>query len=222
MSSEEGEEIFLEDYPQVQFKIVNDENGEGCHYTLKNFQLKDVNRLRQIFYRMLKTMAIETIEIIENTTDFIDETIAARLGLIPIRCQGVEDIPVIKNTNNLEDEITDGVDFSIAVDVPKNKSKKFYNVTEKDISFADDRCQTVTKNTPIFFLRPGQRFELVGKIQKGIGSMHVKWIPVASVIYERPNEEEYILKVVTKGQLTCQEIIQEAMDILEKEKSPSK
>jgi DNA-directed RNA polymerase alpha subunit len=216
MSSEEGEEIVLEDYPQVRFQVINDENGEGCAFTLKDFQLKDVARLRQIMYRSLEVMAIETVEIIDNTTDFINESIASRLGLIPIRCEGIEDIPVIENTEDLEDEIQDGVGFTMDVDKPETSRGKTY-VTEKDIVFEDDRCRTVTQGTPIFFLRPGQRFELVGKVQKGLGSMHVKWIPVAAVVYERPNEDEYILKIVTKGQLTCNEIIQEAMDILTEE-----
>lgn len=214
MSSEKGEEIFLEGYPEVSFQVINSEDGEGCAFTLRDFKLSDVAQLRKIMYRSLEVMAIELVEVIENTTDFLDEVIASRLGLVPIRCEGVEDIPIIDNTENLEDEIDDGVDFDIDVDLSSSSSRRKKYVTEKDIVFRDNRCHTVTEGTPIFFLRPGQRFELVGKVQKGLGSMHAKWIPVASVIYEHPNEETYILKLITTGQLTCEEIIEQAMEIL--------
>lgn len=253
---EEQEGLFeVEGRPDVKFKILG--GGEKCEFILEDFTLRDVAKLRRIFYSSLEVMAIELVEILENETDFLDEVIAQRLGLVPIYCEDVEDVPMILNTEDINDELGDidkgtgGIPFSMNVtnttrlefqrmkvpelkkylrdndvriarsDKKKDLIRKAFlvskeNVTEADIDIEDPRCKTVTSGTPIFFLRPGQKFELQGLIQKGVGSMHAKWIPVAKVTYEHKKEEDiYILKIFTTGALTCREIITRSLEILE-------
>lgn len=187
--------------------------GSRCEFLLSNFELADVAKLRRIVMSSLEVMAIELVDVIENKTDLLDEIILQRLGLLPIRCTGVEDIPVILNTERVEDEPETGIPF--VVNVENNTSRK-KNVTEKDIEILDGRCKMVGKNTPIFALRPGQKFEIAGFIQKGTPKIHSKWASVGGVIYEYNEEDnEYVLKLQTNGQLTCREIVTQALRILE-------
>jgi len=249
---EDGDVFEVEGHPDVKFKVLG--GGEECEFILHDFKLSDVSKLRRIMYSSLEVMAIELVEILENKTDFLDEMIAQRLGLVPIRCEGVEDIPLISDTEDIEEEITEGIPFSMNV-ANATKLKDFQsmkvselaaylrandvrvlssdrkrdlvrkamlvskeNITEADINIEDPRCKAVTSGTPIFFLRPGQYFELQGLIQKGVGSIHAKWIPVAKVTFEHNEEENlYILKIFTTGVLTCREIITQSLEILEEE-----
>lgn len=249
---EDGDVFEVEGHPDVKFKVLG--GGEECEFILHDFKLSDVSKLRRIMYSSLEVMAIELVEILENKTDFLDEMIAQRLGLVPIRCEGVKDIPLISDTEDIEEEITEGIPFSMNV-ANTTKLKDFQsmkvselaaylrandvrvlssdrkrdlvrkamlvskeNITEADINIEDPRCKAVTSGTPIFFLRPGQYFELQGLIQKGVGSIHAKWIPVAKVTFEHNEEENlYILKIFTTGVLTCREIITQSLEILEEE-----
>jgi len=247
----EDEDIFeVEGRSDVKFKVLG--GGDECEFILQDFKRTDVAKLRRIMYSSLEVMSIELVEILENKTDFLDEIIAQRLGLVPIRCEGVDDIPLIRDTEDIEEETTAGIPFSMNVanttnlkdfESMKVSELKVYlkandvrvlasdrkpdlvrkamlvskeNVTEADINIEDPRCKTVTSGTPIFFLRPGQYFELQGLIQKGVGSMHAKWIPVAKVTFEHNEDEKlFILKIFTTGVLTCREIITRSLEILE-------
>jgi len=203
----------LRDYKDVRFIVKG--GGERCEFILKDFGygLDDIAKLRRIIMSSLEVMAIELVEVFQNTTDFLDEVILQRLGLLPIRCTGVEDIPTVLDTENIEDEPEVGIPFEMNVE---NTSSIKQTITEKDVRILDDRCHTVRKNTPIFYLRPGQKFEIAGFIQKGTPRIHTKWASVGAIVYKHDEERnEYVLKLETVGQLNCREIITRALQILE-------
>ena len=209
----------VEGRPEVKFRVSG--GGEECEFVLEevNFDRGDASKLRRIIMSALEVMAIEIVEIVDNTTDLPDESIAQRLGLIPIRCKDVEDVTLITNEGRAEEEIRSGIPFSIDVEYPETTSgSRTKNVTEADITIADKRCKTLTSGTPIFKLRPGQHFELRGLIQKGTGKMHAKWQPTTTVIFKHDKEEKrYTLSLETHGSLTCREIITQALEILGEE-----
>jgi len=126
--------------------------GERCEFILRDFSRQDVAKLRRIVMSSLETMSIELVDVLQNDTDFLDETILQRLGLLSIRCTGVEDIPQILNTERIEDEEETGIPFSIDV---KNETGSKKTITGKDVNILDKRCHTVKSNTPIFYLRSG-------------------------------------------------------------------
>lgn len=181
--------------------------GERCEFILKDFSRKDFAKLRRIIISSLKTMAIHKVTVIRNTSGFFDEDILQRLGLLPIRCTGIEDIPTISEDPQA------GIEFNMDV-TNDTQSKKV--VKGKDINLQDKRCRVVKPNIPIFYLRPGQKFEIQGLVQKGTAKMHIKWSPVSAVSFENDERSgDYILKLETLGQLTCREIFIRALRILE-------
>jgi len=181
--------------------------GERCEFILKDFSRKDFAKLRRIIMSSLKTMAIHKVNVFQNTSGFFDEDILQRLGLIPIRCTDVEDIPTI-----VEDSQS-GIWFDMDL---KNNTQSKKVIKAKDINLQDKRCHVTKPNIPIFYLRPGQRFEIRGLVQKGTARMHNKWSPVSAVRFENDERSgEYILKLETLGQLTCREIFTRALRIFE-------
>lgn len=208
-------------HPNVKIRVLSD--GEGCEFHLHGFDLKEVAKIRRIFYSSLETMAIELLEFEENTTGFADETISHRLGLIPIKCEDTEDLPMVDDCEGCsEDEVPPieeclhcGVEFDLEKSLPRSSFIKREEITEEDIVFKDGQCTAQTSGTPLFLLRSGERISIKGLVQKGVGSIHAKWIPVAAVRFEHPSDDLYVFTIDTTGQLDCEEIISQAMDIFE-------
>jgi len=208
-------------HPNVKIQVLSD--GEGCEFLLRGFDLKEVAKIRRIFYSSLQTMAIDLLEFEENTTGFADETISHRLGLIPIKCEDTEDLPMVNDCEGcpedesppIEDCLHCGVEFELEESLPLSSRTERKEITEEDIVFKDGQCTPQTSGTPLFLLRPGERISITGLVQKGVGSIHAKWIPVAAVRFEHPEDDLYVFTIDTTGQLDCDEIISQAMDIFE-------
>ena len=66
---------------------------ESSRYQLKfelwNTELSVANALRRIIIGEISTMAIEIVEVAENTSALNDEFIAHRIGLVPLNSENV-------------------------------------------------------------------------------------------------------------------------------------
>jgi len=216
-------EFTLEEYADVKVRILNE--GEGCEFLFKNFNLEDIANIRRIFFSSLETMAIELIEIDENISDLSDETIAQRLGLLPIKCEGVEDLPLVNEcegcpideTPTIEDCERCGIEFRLEKSLPKSSETKRITVSEEDIVFEGNQCTFQSSGSVIMALRPGQKISIKGLAMKGTGKIHAKWTPVVAVRYRHPQKNLYILEIETTGQMDCEEIITRALEIMKLE-----
>lgn len=212
---EDDGEYNVEGRPEVKFIVSG--GGDECEFILEDvdFERRDAAALRRIIMSALESMAIEIIEIVDNTSDLPDESIAQRLGMVPIRCVDVDDIPVVDDTSEISIESGKGIPFEMDI---TNDTSKTIPVTEENISITNKKCKTVTEGSPIFKLRPGQHFELRGLIQKGTGKIHVKWQPTTNVKFKHDEEKgRYILSLETNNRMTCREIITKSLEILEEQ-----
>lgn len=74
--------------PEVQIKT---HTSDGMQIILRNTDISIVNGLRRAILADTPTMAIDFVEIDENTSALHDEFIAHRLGLIPLVSDNVDE-----------------------------------------------------------------------------------------------------------------------------------
>ena len=72
----------MHDMPQI--RILEPSSKYSLKFELSNTELYVANALRRIIIAEVPTMAIDIIQIHENTSVLNDEFIAHRLGLVPL------------------------------------------------------------------------------------------------------------------------------------------
>jgi len=76
--------------PRIQ---VTHATSDLVTFTMTDTDISVANALRRIMLAEVPTLAIETVNIEENETVLFDEFIAHRMGLLPLSCHSVGDIP---------------------------------------------------------------------------------------------------------------------------------
>jgi len=71
-------------------KIVDPSSRYSLKFELSNTELSIANALRRIIISEVPTMAIDIVQVQENTSPLNDEFIAHRLGLVPLRSDNVD------------------------------------------------------------------------------------------------------------------------------------
>ena len=74
-----------------QIKILEPSNRYTLKFELSNTELHMANALRRIIIAEVPTMAIDIVQVKENTSALNDEFIAHRLGLVPLVSDTVDD-----------------------------------------------------------------------------------------------------------------------------------
>ena len=100
-------------------------------FELVNADLTVANALRRIIISEVPTMAIDIVEILENTTVLHDEFLAHRCGLIPLESQDVDNYEYVTECDCNTGRCSKcSVEFVLHVDY---KDKEVYEVTSNDI-----------------------------------------------------------------------------------------
>src|SRR3989338_5711334 len=128
--------------------IKNDENTITFSAEIEEPLANSIRR----YVGQIPVLAIDEVEISRNDSPLYDETIAHRLGLIPI------------TSNKVSDKKTP---------TAKLKVKNEGYVNSQDIKGVD----IIYKNMPITFLNKGQEIELEATTRFGMGSEHSKFSP---------------------------------------------
>uniref|UniRef100_A0AC35TS09 RPOLD domain-containing protein n=1 Tax=Rhabditophanes sp. KR3021 TaxID=114890 RepID=A0AC35TS09_9BILA len=184
--------------PVVEVTFVNQEQ---VNFILTKTDLSVANALRRVFIAEVPTLAIDWIQMDNNTTVLHDEFLANRIGLIPLLSNGVVD--KIKNGRNC-----DCVNFCNQCSVEmtlhfKNEENSTDSITSDHINSenpsvvpaAGKYFKDVFKGDPLDFeklhkpilivkVRKGQELSFKAYAKKGIGKEHAKWNPTAAVTFE--------------------------------------
>ena len=169
---------------------------------LKGVSLHYANALRRICLNGIPVFAIDTVDIIENSSVLPDEGIAHTLGLIPL-----------KTELDAADESNSRV--MLVLDSEATENTKV--VTSAELESKDQVVKPISNQIPIIHLAPGQRIKLEAYARLGRGTEHSKWNSAnVSILTNTDNDNEYVLTIETAGSLEPKQIVIAGIEELSK------
>jgi len=182
--------------PSIQ---ILTENDKKISVKLKGVSLLCANALRRICLNGIPIFAIDTVDMIENTSVMADEGISHTLGMIPLKTESAES------------------DSRVMLVLDSGNTEVVKTVTTAELESKDQVVKPVSKQIPIVHLAPGQRIKLEAYARLGRGTEHAKWNSAnISVLTNTDKDDEYILTVETTGSLEPKQIILSGIEELSK------
>ena len=135
-------------------------NDKKISVKLKGISLDYANALRRICLNGVPIFAIDTVDILENSSVLPDEGIAHTLGMIPLKTE----------LNG-----TDESNHRIAFVLDSGNTENMKIVTSAELESKDEIVKPISKQIPIVHLAPGQRIKLEAYARLGRGTEHAKW-----------------------------------------------
>lgn len=161
---------------------------------LKGVTLQYANALRRICLNGVPIYAIDTVDIIENSSVLADEGITHRLGLIPLKTD-------LSRSDESDSRIMLTLDSGDDTETGRI-------VTSAELSSDDKVVKPSSDQIPIIHLAPGQKLKFEAYARLGRGTEHAKWNSSnIAVLLDTKKEDEHILTVETTGALKPREII---------------
>ena len=180
--------------------LTNDE--KKISVMLKGISLHYANALRRICLNGVPVFAIDTVDIIENSSVLPDEGIAHTLGMIPL-----------KTELDGSDETNSRV--MLVLDSEATENTKV--VTSAELESKDQVVKPISDKIPIIHLAPGQRIKLNAYARLGRGTAHAKWNSAnVSILTNTDKVDEYVLTVETAGSLEPKQIVIAGIEELSK------
>ena len=149
------------------------------------------NAIRRILLSEVPTMAIEHVNLYQNTSVIPDEILAHRLGLIPI---SIDPRSFQFREKNEAHNEHNSIHFNLHVQCKRNPATGQLvhdKVYTRDLVWKPvgnqlemlPEIRPVQEDILIAQLSPGQEIEAELICEKGIGQVHAKWSPVATASY---------------------------------------
>ena len=182
-------QVITNDDKKISVKI----KGVSSHYA---------NALRRICLNGIPVFAIDTVDVIENSSVLPDEGIAHTLGLIPLKTE-------LGGSDELNSRVM------LVLDSEATENTKV--VTSAELESKDQVVKPISNQIPIIHLAPGQRVKLEAYARLGRGTEHSKWNSAnVSILTNTDKTDEYVLTVETAGSLEPRQIIMAGIDELSK------
>ena len=169
---------------------------------LKGVSLHYANALRRICLNGVPVFAIDTVDIIENSSVLADEGVAHTLGMIPLKTE------------------LDGTDESnsrVVLILDSEAAENTKVVTSAELESKDQVVKPISNQIPIIHLAPGQQIKLEAYARLGRGTEHAKWNSAnVSTLTNTDKDDEYVLTVETAGSLEPKQIVIAGIEELSK------
>ena len=171
-------------------------DSEKIAIKLKGVPLQYANALRRVCLNVVPVFAIDTVDIIENTSVLPDEGLAHRLGLIPLKTD--------LSKYNESDKILLVLD--------SGTSEETRTVLSGELSSEDESIKPVSEKVPIVQLAPGQKIKVECYARLGRGTEHAKWnASNVAMLTDTDKDDEKILTVESTGALNPEQIVLEGV-----------
>ena len=172
---------------------------------LKGIPLQYANALRRICLNGVPVFAIDTIDIIENTSVLVDEALAHRLALIPIKTDTARFVEPSK-CDCKSDTGCSNCRVMLVLDTDEAEATRL--VLSSELTSEDEDVKPTSDKIPIVELAPAQKIKIEAYARLGRGIEHAKWNSSnISVLTDTDKEGEHVLTVESTGALTPQQII---------------
>ena len=169
---------------------------------IKGVSLHYANALRRICLNGIPVFAIDTVDILENTSVLPDEGIAHTLALVPLKTE-------LGGADELNSRVM------LALDSEATENTKV--VTSAELQSQDQVVKPTSNQIPIVHLAPGQHIKLEAYARLGRGTEHAKWNSAnVSVLTDSDKDGEYVLTVETAGSLEPRQIVIAGIEELSK------
>jgi DNA-directed RNA polymerase subunit D len=202
--AEKKEEEEVGGYNKMEAKLLSQDKDKGkLSFVIKDSNPAFVNTLRRMIIEEVPTLAIEDVEIRENSSALYDEMIAHRLGLIPIKTD-------LKSYNLPKECTCKGKGCAKCTLKMTLSSKSAGYVKSGEIKSKDPKCVPVLPGLPVAKLLKGQKLELEATAMLGQGKDHAKWSPGLPSFKGYP-----LIEVNAKGESCEQAAMKCPVDVFE-------
>ena len=181
---------------------ITNENEQKVSVKIKGVPLQYVNALRRICLNGVPIYAVESIDVLENSSVLADEGVAHRIGLIPLKT----DLSASKDGNE-NDKIMLTLDSGI--------TDETRTILSGELKSQDDTVVPTSNNIPIVTLAPGQSIKFEAYARLGKGTEHARWNSAnIATLTETEKDDERVLTVESTGALNPKHIILSSVEQL--------
>ncbi len=138
-------------------------------FLLKGVTPAFANAIRRASLSEVPTLAVDEINIYDNTSVLFDEQMALRLGLIPIQTEDL-DLYVLRDDCECEGAGCPACQVTMML-----SAEGPCTVHSGDIRYEDPGVKVAYENIPIVILGEGEKLVVEGMITLDSGSTHAKW-----------------------------------------------
>ena len=200
-------EDFFQDLSSLE---IISKDSKKMSVKLKGVPLQYANALRRICLNGVTVFAVDTVDIIENSSVLPDEGLAHRLGLIPLKT----DLSRFNEPSKCDCHSETGCsNCKVMLVLDSGDSDVTRTIFTSDLSSEDDSVKPTADNIPIVQLAPGQKIKLECYARLGRGTEHAKWNSAnISTLTDTNKEGESTLTVESTGALEPEQIILAGVD----------
>lgn len=202
----------LENFFQLPSLEILSQDKNRISVKLKGVPLQYANALRRICLNGVPVFAIDTVDVIENSSVMSDEGISHRLGLIPLKT----DLKRFSEPHLCSCKSQAGCsNCRVMLVIDSGDTDTTRTITSAELSSEDQTVKPVSDKIPIVQVAPGQKLKVEAYARLGRGSTHAKWNSAnVSVLTHTEKEGEYILTIETTGALNPEQIVTTGVDEL--------
>ncbi len=197
----------LESMPSLD--VINKDN-QKISVKLKGVPLQYANALRRVCLNGVPIFAIDTVDIIENSSVLPDEGLAHRLGLIPIKT----DLSRFNEPSKCDCQSESGCsNCRVMLVLDSGDSDVTRTVLSNELTSEDDSIKPISDKISIVQLTQGQRIKVECYARLGRGTEHAKWNSAnISTLTDTDKKDQSVLTVESTGALSPEQIILAGVD----------
>ena len=181
---------------------ITNENDEKVSVKIKGVPLQYANALRRICLNGVPIYAVESVDVLENSSVLADEGVAHRVGLIPLK-------------TDLESSKADNENDKIMLTLDSGFSDETRTILSGDLKSQDSNVVPTSDDIPIVTLAPGQSIKFEAYARLGKGTEHARWNSAnVATLTDTEKDDEKLLTVESTGALNPKHIILSSVEQL--------